>query len=185
MSIRPLPKSCLVCTSGGRILDIMKPNILDINIVDIANSLSRQCRFNGNTNRFYSVCQHSILVSNIINPVFAVEGLLHDSTEAYIGDIVSPIKSFLPEFQKIESILWKSICRKYGLSTSKFCEIEIKKADIKALVTESRDFKCPLTYKQYQIEPLKKKIVPLSAKKSRDKFIERFYELMWKFKKYE
>jgi 5'-deoxynucleotidase YfbR-like HD superfamily hydrolase len=70
-------------------------------IEDIAHSLSRLCRYNGHTAGFLSVAEHCVHVSKIVaetHPEFALEGLLHDAAEAYLGDMVRPLKH-LPEMQ--------------------------------------------------------------------------------------
>lgn len=96
-------------TFTGQCVNLLDPDPATINITDIAWSLSHICRFNGHTNRFYSVAQHSVLVSRWLQengegrkwPTDVTElgrmmiywrGLMHDAAEAYIGDSVSLIK---------------------------------------------------------------------------------------------
>jgi hypothetical protein len=84
-----------VGTFTGRKFHPFAPRVEEIDIEDIAHSLSHQCRFNGHCRRFYSVAEHSIEVSRQLNG-FAPErlwGLMHDAAETYISDIVRPIKS--------------------------------------------------------------------------------------------
>lgn len=64
-------------------------------IEDIAHSLANICRFNGHVRKFYSVAEHSVLGSQIILPKFALQFLMHDAAEAYIGDVSRPIKDCL------------------------------------------------------------------------------------------
>lgn len=82
------------------------PDPNDINLEDISQSLSLLCRFNGHSNEFYSVAHHSILIAEALEkeytPRLALIGLLHDASEAYLSDIPSPIKKFLPEICEIE-----------------------------------------------------------------------------------
>lgn len=68
----------------------------DVCIEDIAHSLSLQCRFGGHTHHFWSVAQHSVMVSRRM-PVgcptaWRFAALHHDSSEAYLGDVVRPLK---------------------------------------------------------------------------------------------
>ena len=70
--------------------------INDISIIDIAHSLSQLCRFTGHTKEFYSVAQHSVLVSDAQTTLAEKRaGLLHDATETYLNDLASPLKAFI------------------------------------------------------------------------------------------
>jgi len=75
----------------------LDPRPEDVDIIDIAAALSKLCRFTGHTTRFYSVAEHSVLVSKSVPEEFAKWGLLHDAAEAYLCDLPAPIKS-QPEF---------------------------------------------------------------------------------------
>lgn len=56
-------------------------------ISDIAIGLGSQFRFAGQTDIKYDVLKHSIVVSRIIEPEYAVHGLIHDAAEAIMGDV--------------------------------------------------------------------------------------------------
>lgn len=74
-------------------------------IEDIAHALGMQCRFNGMVRHFYSVAEHSVIVSLLMKELDLgdpMEGLLHDAHEAYVGDMVSPWKPVLPEWKRFE-----------------------------------------------------------------------------------
>src|ERR1700683_336889 len=81
-----------IVTFSGRRFYVLDPRPSDVRIEDIAHSLSLQCRFNGHVKNFYSVAQHSVLVSERCDPADALYGLLHDASEAYIGDMSAPLK---------------------------------------------------------------------------------------------
>ena len=82
-----------IYTRGGGLISpfALKPEDVDIDV--IAHSLSNLCRFGGHTRHFYSVAEHSVAVSELCSPENQLAGLLHDAAEAYIGDIVRPIKA--------------------------------------------------------------------------------------------
>lgn len=88
-------------TISGNPFDIVNPKVDMIRIEDIAHALALQCRYNGHVPSFYSVAEHSVRVSDWLMeqgyPDYAFAGLMHDASEAYIGDIVRPMKQ-LPEF---------------------------------------------------------------------------------------
>jgi len=94
-------KSFYMTTQSGVQFDLTYPEKTEIHIRDIAHSLARLCRFNGHTINLYSVAQHSVHVSELValtNPEFALDALLHDAHEAYLGDLCGPIKEYLRYF---------------------------------------------------------------------------------------
>lgn len=111
-----LNKGCWTQTGSGLrfYLHDLDENVYTI--TDIAASLSKQCRYNGNSRYFYSVAQHSVLASLMAPPEFALETLLHDASEAYIGDIVRPIKKAIPGLSELEDQLHQSIFKSFNLT---------------------------------------------------------------------
>ena len=101
-------------TYTGKQVWPLDPRPEEIDITDIAWALSNQCRFLGHTSRFYSVAEHSIWVS-LYCPEYPLEGLLHDSSEAYLSDVPKPVKPFLNGFREIEDNLLQVIFKKYDL----------------------------------------------------------------------
>lgn len=89
-------------TLSGKHLDFTNISPDSICIEDIAAALSNICRFTGHLEEFYSVAQHSVRVSYLVPPEFALEALMHDAAEAYCNDISSPLKALLPEYRVIE-----------------------------------------------------------------------------------
>lgn len=90
------PGSTAFLTFNGHAFDIFDPDTWVFDIEDIAQALSTTCRFGGHVN-FYSVAEHSVRVANMLkewgfDASTQLIGLLHDAVEAYIGDIVRPIK---------------------------------------------------------------------------------------------
>jgi uncharacterized protein len=122
-------------TFTGRQFFYGDPRLADINIVDIAQALSQQCRYAGHTKRFYSVAEHSVAVaSRFADPELRMIGLLHDATEAYMLDLPKPLKDMLPDYSRYENALWGVIAEKFGLPGD--IPAEIHEADRRMLVTE-------------------------------------------------
>lgn len=152
------------------------PRPEDIDIVDIAVGLSRENRYNGHTKQPYSVAQHSVIVSRIVPPEYALWGLLHDASEAYVKDLTYSIKSMLPEYKTIEKRTLRVIVEKYGLDWPEpAC---VKDADMVALSTEKRDLLGPAPRSWRELpEPLPRRIVAWSAEVSATNFVMRAAEL--------
>jgi phage pi2 protein 07 len=89
-------------TYHGLEFDFVDPKPEQVCIEDIAHALSNICRFTGHTPNHYSVAEHSILVSYYVEPQNRLLALLHDASEAYLGDVASPLKQLLPEYKKLE-----------------------------------------------------------------------------------
>jgi hypothetical protein len=102
-----------VCTNSGRDFYLLDPQPEDIVIEDIAHSLAHQCRYNGHTDSFYSVAQHCVLLSQVVYPSEALLALMHDATEAYVGDVVAPLKGLIPNFKDIEARIWRCIVQAF------------------------------------------------------------------------
>jgi hypothetical protein len=103
----------LLVTSTGRQIDLMDPQVRHVDIRDIAHGLSHICRWGGHTEAFYSVAEHSLLVSRICSdPLW---GLLHDATEAYLGDIVRPLKARMPHYRALEGAWQRVIMEALGV----------------------------------------------------------------------
>lgn len=78
-----------------------------VDIGDIAWSLAHQCRYNGHVDRFYSVANHCIVMARYFYDKrkykLALEALLHDASEAYLGDMIYPVKQLFPDFLALEN----------------------------------------------------------------------------------
>lgn len=115
----------------------LDPRPEEILIEDVAHALSMVCRFGGHTRIFYSVAQHSVLVSSKLPDELKFVGLMHDATEAYLGDMIRPLKLEMPEYREVENKLWKIMAEKWGLP-EKIPDL-VKYHDNCALMTERRD----------------------------------------------
>jgi len=129
------------CNTLNGMFNFLNPSEDAIRIDDIANALSKICRFNGQVSHFYTVAQHSCLVAMMSPAWCRKEALMHDAAEAYIGDIIKPVKNLLgASFHSIESNLETVIAQKYGLKTDQVTKDEIKKWDRFAVQLEHEAF---------------------------------------------
>ncbi len=104
---------------------------------DIAHSLSMQCRFTGHTKHFYSVAQHSVLMSRYVeDPDCKIMALFHDAVEAYIGDLATPLKRRIPEYRKIEEEIEERLFMWLGINVDPYIKLLVKMLDIRILLTE-------------------------------------------------
>src|SRR3954471_2936273 len=105
-----------ILTNSGKLAWPMDPRPEDIDILDIAQGLSNQCRFNGQIKTFYSVAQHSVLVTRMVSSENQLAALLHDASEAYLPDLTSPVKRQIPEFVEAENRLMEVIADVFGFA---------------------------------------------------------------------
>jgi len=130
-------------TVSGRRVNPFDPDPSQIDIGDIARALGNLCRFGGHSRVFYSVAQHSVIVSELVEQrggdvedVFAA--LMHDAAEAYLGDMPHPIKHRSPlgaAFKAAEDQLEAVIRERFGIKAD---VPEIKRVDRALLATERR-----------------------------------------------
>jgi hypothetical protein len=167
-----------ILTRSGINFNLVEPDGGQIEIEDIAHALSHICRFTGHTNRFYSVAEHCIRASEHVAPEHALEALLHDATEAYLGDVSSPLKALLHEYRLIEFRLDCVIRERFGLPLKQ--TPAVKQADLAMLATE-RHHLMPVTSDHW---PLLDGIAmaapiacPLTPAQARSSFLYRFHDL--------
>lgn len=123
--------------NSGRSFDLANPRDSILTIQDIAHSLANSCRFSGHCDKFYSIAEHSVMVSYLIEPEFAFDGLLHDVSEAVLGDVTTPLKKLLPDYNKIEVEIETVLFKRFGIEYP--LRREVKVADLTALAIEKRD----------------------------------------------
>jgi hypothetical protein len=127
--------------SGGRFWPL-DPRPDEVRIEDIAHALSMQCRFAGHCRAFYSVAEHSVRVARHVEarkapPRVVLAALLHDAAEAYVSDVVRPLKRFLPEHSRAEGLVFGAIAEAFNIPSE--LPWSVHDADETLLATEARD----------------------------------------------
>ena len=137
---RPEPEKAWMGTITGKKFNPFEPNVDDIDIRDIARGLAMTCRYGGQVKRFYSVAEHCVHVSMLVAPQYRLHGLLHDSAEAYIGDMIRPMKHHpqMLEFRRTEALLESAVALKFGLNWTLEAQVCVKAIATRILVDEVR-----------------------------------------------
>lgn len=139
-----------IVTHSGKLIDLVDPQQDEICIEDIAHALSLINRFNGSTTRAYSVAAHSVWVSLIVDREVALQALLHDAQEAYLGDVTSPLKKALPDYRRIETNFSDAIAEKFGISA--VLDRRVRIADRIAYVSERAVLLTPVALANATVE---------------------------------
>lgn len=122
-------------TVSGIYMNVFEPTPEMICIEDIAHALSMQCRFGGHLPTFYSVAQHSLNCSYLIeDEKLKLPALLHDAGEAYLIDVPRPVKRGLTNYKEIEDRLMRVIADKFGFEYP--LHPDVKEVDEQMLQTE-------------------------------------------------
>lgn len=143
------------------------PRPQDVHIEDIAHAQSQLCRFTGHTRTFYSVAQHSVRVMKAVESFgpsllegyglpagpelnrriaqVALWGILHDSEEAYINDLSTPVKRLpdLTGYKAVAENLRHFLVGCFGLFGPE--PAVVKQADQWLLYTEAKELMRPCT----------------------------------------
>lgn len=163
-------------TYSGRQFFPLEPRPADVDVVDVAHSLALQCRFNGHCRPFYSVAEHSVRVSRVLEGPLRLWGLLHDAAEAYISDLPRPLKATAPGFRAAEDRLLEVIVTRFGLEWP--MPAAVADADDVLLATEMRDLMAPAPVAwPLRAEPLPDPIIPVGHVEAERLFLARFAEL--------
>jgi uncharacterized protein len=169
-------------TYSGLKIDLMNPNPKAINIIDIARSLSMQCRFAGHCKKFYSVAEHSYHVSRILPEHLALQGLLHDASEAYLTDIPSPLKPMLLNYNTLENNFTDLIFNIFGIPDYEIFEDQIHNADMKILKAETEELVSKPAINNWTdrlpIASVLTRIKCWDPETAEDVFLKRFRELL-------
>lgn len=163
---------------SGSYFSFVEPEKSTFTLDDIALTLSRICRYGGHIDRHYSVAQHSVLTSYLVEDRFKFSALMHDAAEAFTGDIPSPLKMLLPDFRAIELRVEKVIFERFGVMFP--LPPEVKAADKMMLAIEKRDVVRNDDFWPYLegvVPDENMTIIPVSAEAAYDMFMQRYREL--------
>lgn len=127
-------------TYTGKKVNPLKLKMEDICLVDIAHALSLICRYNGHCRTLYSVADHSIRVAWMLEGSgWELAALMHDSAEAYFGDVIRPLKHIFPDVVEAEHKALDVIFKKYNINLNLRGAQSIKDMDNIVGATEARD----------------------------------------------
>jgi len=134
-----------IFTASGRKIYPLDARPNEIDLSDIAHSLSNLCRWTGHCEWFYPVALHAILVADQVDwrhPELALAALHHDDAEAYLLDLNRPMKKYctfgpLGTYTEVEHRLLGVIFEALGVPPLTTADWEkIKEADNWLLRTE-------------------------------------------------
>jgi len=168
-------------TYGGQRFWPLDPRADEVDIWDIAHSLSMQCRYAGHCLQFYSVAEHCVHIARWLDArghdrQTCLWGLLHDAGEAYVLDMVRPLKRSLPQFEAIERRVMSAVTGHFRLPLG-VPEI-VKECDNRILVDEKMQNMRPgLAWSTDGLEPLDVTLRFWSPDRAKVEFFDTFLGL--------
>lgn len=163
---------------SGRHFDLANPEASEISIDDIAHGLAHTCRYAGQCDGFYSVAEHSVLVSQVVEHS-RLAALFHDAAEAFIGDMPQPLKRLLPAYKTLEVKIEQAIFARLEIDWP--APIEVKVADYSVMAAE-QEVLMPIGTNTWLIDAkvavANVRIQKLPPEKAKLLFLNRFSELM-------
>jgi hypothetical protein len=180
-----------ITLKSGRKFDLSDPTPDMFTLEDIAEGLAKECRYNGQCVDHYSVAQHSVLGSQMIEPEYALEFLFHDAEEFVWRDMSSPAKQMLTDYRVYTARTDAAIRLKFGLP--RVHSPRVKVVDNRMYATERRDVAPYGNWEtldevnqdesrwasgRYQAEPFENlKIIPWNWVRARKEFMETYWLL--------
>lgn len=174
--------SAYIRVYSGKLVDLLNFKSEDVSVTDIAHALSNICRFTGHCSSFYSVAQHSVLVSNMVPKELALSGLMHDASEAYLSDVTRALKHktlFGKYYQELEKRVTHVINLALDIPLD---SPAVKQADDDALKMEQMQL-FNYSYTPREVEKAKEAIKgwqtvnALGPLESEARFLNRWFEL--------
>lgn len=163
---------------SGFVLDLQVPDATGLPISDIALCLASQPRWGGAARPWYSVAEHSVMVSHLVPETLAYAALMHDCEE-FLGDWPSPVKVLLGRGYVEQHIrpVKDALRRRFGFDDD---NPAIKHADLVCMATELRDLLPPAWMDWGHLPPPHpEKIAPIGPDRAYTLFLERFEELKY------
>lgn len=166
-----------IITASGFVLDLTNPDASGLPVEDVARALAYQPRWCGATKHFYSVAEHSVMVSRLVPGMLAYHALWHDAIEFIQGDWPSPLKVYLgrDNINRKLAPIEEALSRRFGFDMHL---TEVKKADLVAMATELRDL-LPGAWMDWGHlpEPATEVIQPVGPERAFELFMERYEEV--------
>jgi len=122
-------------TVSGERLFLSQPDFEKISLIDLAVGLSRQNRYSGATRKAYNVATHSVLCSLYAEQVLQASQaicygvLMHDASEAFLGDIAQPLKRRLLDYQRIEELWQRGLEKRFNVECAPELYSAVKACD--------------------------------------------------------
>lgn len=180
--------------ASGQMWSLDAPHPNDVNIIDIACGLARQCRYAGQIDPdidFYAVTEHSVLMTQyaiengqVTSQEDALAILLHDAPESVMGDMITPRKRKLPTYIAMEDQAQTAMMAGFGLHAGNvhIAKAEIKLLDVRIRVDEreklildpARANGLPIEWEGEDMAPLGVEIQGLNPRQSRELFLDTF-----------
>lgn len=182
---------------SGRQVWPLSPEPEDIAIEDIAIGLSRECRYGKQCLRFYSVAEHSVIVSLLVGelaramnlPPLTVlalerEGLLHDCDEGVLPDMPRPLKHEpsmnLETFRLCGKLYQAAAFKRFGINSTPESHTMIDTIDKRLVLDEVQQLmRKPELYadRHAKLKPTGVNIAALSHDEALELFLSRFADL--------
>jgi 5'-deoxynucleotidase YfbR-like HD superfamily hydrolase len=182
---------------SGAMYWILDPVPEEVHLVDIVVGLVNASRYRGQTMFFYSVLTHCILVSRAVEKLAlergwskedaqeaALEGLMHDASEAYLGDVARPLKRSkeMRGYCKVEA-LWEDVIRtRFRIRSSPESAKLVKECDNRVVLDEIHTFmRDPDMWKRngryLDLKPLGVEVPNWTKEQTMNEFYKRFDEV--------
>lgn len=166
-----------IMLQSGRHFNLADPQASEFTVEDIAHGLAHTCRYVGQCNAFYSVAEHSVLVSRTVRHS-KLAALFHDAAEAFIGDMSGPLKRMHPELRATEKVIERAIFERLGIEWPP--PPEVKRADLTVLAAEQAVLMPPGTnqwLRDANVFPARVKIRRLKPSMAKALFLKRYTKL--------